>query len=123
RMSVEAESAHRQLDVEHPAHAADEQRPPLLVDPAAFDQGAVPLEELGSPCEERREVDAVTLFFALDDEADPAWQLAAGVTQRLDRLDAMEQLPLVVADPARIKASVADTRLVRRRLPQVERRC
>ena len=63
---------------------------------------------------------AVALLLSLDDEADTARELAGGVAQCLDGLDAVEELTLVVTHAAGVEAPLAQARLVRRRLPQIE---
>ena len=119
-MGIEAQRAHAQLDVDHSSDATDELWAALLVDPAAFDQRALPLKELGTLAEQRGEVGAVALLLALHHEADPAGKLAQRVAQRLGGLDPMQQLALVVAHAAGIEPTVAQRGVVWRRLPQVE---
>src|SRR6185436_7408217 len=56
-----------------------------------------------------------------DDDVDG--QFAAVGQMRLERLDVQVELTLVVDGPAREELTVANGRLERRRLPQIERLC
>src|SRR5439155_991761 len=70
--------------------------------------------------EEPPEVRAPRLLLTFDEEADPDRQLAEHRAVRFDRLDAEQQVSLVVVDAARVHRAVAHRRLVRRRLPERE---
>ena len=67
------------------------------------------------------EVDAADFFFAFEDELDVHRQPAVLLQVRFDRLEVHEHLALVVGRAARVDLAVADGRLERRRLPEVER--
>ena len=60
-------------------------------------------------------------LFAFEDDLDVDRQPAVLLQVRLDRLEVHEHLALVVGRAARVDLAVADRRLERRRLPQVER--
>ena len=67
------------------------------------------------------EVRAADLFLALENDPDVHRQPAVLLQVRLDGLEVHEDLALVVGRAARVDLAVADGRLERRRLPQVER--
>ena len=67
------------------------------------------------------EVDAADLLFAFEDDLHVHRQAAVLLEMRLDRLEVHEHLALVVGRAARVDLAVADRRLERRRLPQLER--
>ena len=67
------------------------------------------------------EVLAADFLFALEDELHVHRQPAVLLEMRLDRLEVHEHLALVVGRAAGVDLAVADRRLERRRLPQVER--
>jgi len=67
------------------------------------------------------DVRAADLFLAFKQQDHIAGQAAVDLEERFDRQDLREMLPLVVGDAARKDAAVADRRLERRAVPQVER--
>ena len=66
------------------------------------------------------EVFAPDLLFAFENDLDVHRQAAVLLQVRLDRLEVHEHLALVVGGAARVDLAVADGRLERRRLPQVQ---
>jgi len=60
-------------------------------------------------------------FLAFDDELDSAGKLAALCKNRVDREQAVDKMPLVVADAASKQFSIPQHRLERRAFPQLER--
>ena len=67
------------------------------------------------------QVGAADFFFAFEDQLDVHRQAAVLLQVRFDGLEVHEHLALVVGRAARVDLAVADRRLERRRLPQVER--
>ena len=67
------------------------------------------------------EVDAADFLLAFEDELHVHRQPAVLLQVRLDRLEVHEHLALVVGGAARVDLAVADRRLERRRLPQLQR--
>ncbi len=113
-MRVVRQRADRELDVEDPAHAADQRRPVLRVERAALLERAVTGGEVGALLEHRVEVAARRFLFALDEEPDLDRERADRVLVRLGGLHADEELSFVVRDAAGEELVVADRRLVGR---------
>ena len=67
------------------------------------------------------EIRGADFLLAFEDDLDVHRQAAVLLQVRLDRLEVHEDLPLVVGRAARVNLAVADGRLERRRLPEVER--
>ena len=119
---VVGQRADRELDVEDPAHAADERRPVLGVEAATLLERSVACGQVGPLLQHRVEVPARRLLLALDEEADLDRQRPDGFLVRLGGLDPDEELSFVIRDAAGEELVVADRRLVGRRGPEVERR-
>src|SRR5438105_5052043 len=110
-----------QLHVEDALAAEEELRTSGGIDASALLQRAVAVGERRVLREQRREVGAAVLLLALDEEAHADRQLAVHRAVGLRGLDAKQQMSLVVVDAARVHRAVADVRLERRGLPQLER--
>ncbi len=67
------------------------------------------------------QMNAADFFLALDQPFNLEGQLALVFLPGFDGVNARDELALVVAGPARIKIAVANRRLERRRLPQIQR--
>ena len=93
----------------------------MAIDSAALLERAVAAREVGLEGEQRREIRAAGFFFAFDEEPNADRQLAVDRAMRLDRLDAKQEMSLVVIDASRVHRAVAYRGVVRRRLPELER--
>ena len=120
-MRVIGERPADQLDDDDAAHPADDLRLPRLVDAAALHEGAVGAAQARPLVEQGIEVPAAVFLFALHEEADPAGQGTDRGQVRLDGPDPRQQLALVVTGAPGEEAAVADSWLVRRGRPQLER--
>ena len=67
------------------------------------------------------EIGGADFLLALEDDADVDRQAAVLLQVRFDGLEVHEDLALVVGGAARVDLAVADRRLERRRLPQLDR--
>ncbi len=121
RVQILRRSLHVDLEVREPAQRREDGRQARREHRRIGDDDRVALEPLGVRLDERREMVAPDLFFALGQNDDVDRQAATHDEVRLERLDVREQLPFVVDRSAREDLAVAHRRLERRRRPELER--
>jgi hypothetical protein len=119
-VEISLEGADRDLGVAEPAQPDLDGRPPgRVVLRVGHDRG-VRLDQLRVLVQELEQHLTPRLLLALDQEPDVDGRLAP-LGDGLERLDDREELPLVVGRAARVEVAVTDRRLVRRRVPQLQR--
>jgi hypothetical protein len=114
-------AAGAQLDVGHTLGAAEDHGPPCLVLHGSLPEAGVRREELRVVAHEGSQVQAPDLFFALDEELELEGERAVLFAVEPQGLDAGENVALVVRDTPGIQRAVADGRLERFALPELQR--
>jgi hypothetical protein len=121
-MRVRRERPHIEADTQRSLEAERDLRP-AVGQPrrAALPQRTVGLQQHGVPADDLVEVRAADLLLAFDDPADADRERAGVIAQRADHRQPDRELAFVVGRATRKHLAVAQRRLERGRVPQLER--